>query len=97
MKRKNYVDRSPRYKSCGYPCCGQSRFEPLQRRAMDGRWWWCLYDNKEHKFVAGCRCNTRKELIIRLFLAFKREDVPWEPDDDRRTLAWLKTQTEIPE
>lgn len=90
------VDKRPRYAHCAYPCCGQSRFEPIQRQAIDGKWLWTLYDNKEHRFFPGCRHKTRKELIIRLFLAFKREELDYEPDDDRRTLAWLKTQTEIP-
>ena len=91
------VDNSPHYSHCSYPCCGQSRFEPYKREALDGKMWWCVYDNKLHRWVAGSRFKTRKACVISLFLDFKNERKEYEPDNDRRTLAWLKTQTEIPE
>ena len=91
------VNKTPLYEHCDYPCCGQSRWEPVHRQAMDGKWWWVLYDNKEHKFVRHSqKFKTRRALVARLFIDLKYGNIAYEPDDDRRTLAWLKTQTEIP-
>lgn len=94
------VDRRPKYERCDHPCCGQSRFEPIRRQALDGKWWWLLYDNKEGKFVRGSsRFKTRKTLVRCLFVSWKFEKtgLDYEPDDDRHDLEWLKKQTEIPE
>ena len=93
------VDKSPRYPRCDYPCCGQSRFEPLLRQAIDGRWWWILYDNKEGKFVRGSKkFKTRKALVKCLFISWKfgATYLEYEPDDSRHDLEWLKKQDQIP-
>jgi len=90
------VDKSPRYSRCDYPCCGQSRYEPVKRQAINGKWWWCVYDNKIHGFVPGERFKTRKSCVVGLFMDFKHDRKEYEPDDDKHTLEWLKKQTEIP-
>ena len=39
------------------------RFTPMKRRAVDGRLWWCIYDNERHAwsaFLCHGRYKTRK-------------------------------------
>ena len=90
------VNKTPHYIHSSYPCCGQSRFEPYKREALDGKIWWCVYDNKIHKWVDGNRYKTRKECVVGLFMDFKHERKEYEPDDSRHDLEWLKKQDQIP-
>lgn len=42
------------------------RFEPRKRTALDGRVWWCVYDNERHAwsaFLCHGRYRTRKAAL----------------------------------
>lgn len=78
-----------------YPCCGQSRFEPVKRGALDGKVWWCVYDNKEKMWRPGHRHRTRRDAVLSLLMNFRHERMPFEPDDERKGLKWLKSLTSL--
>ena len=94
MACKNSDERSLRYASA-YPCCGQSRFEPLRRRALDGKLWWCAYDNRMGNFVRGMRRPTRRAIVLDLFLAFRNKRLTFEADNNKLGMAWLKGLTSL--
>ena len=82
-----------RYRS-DYPCCGQSRFEPVKRTAIDGRVWWCAWDHKKGRYIYG-KHKTRKDCVLSLYMNFRHERLPFEPDDKRKGLKWLKSLTSL--
>lgn len=91
------VDRSPKYERCDYPCCGQSRFEPHKREALDGMVWWRIYDNGQYSpdgsnWIPGFRCKTRKECVLHIWQEMVHGRLPFEPDDDRHDMEWLKKE-----
>lgn len=48
------------------------RFTPIKRRALDGRLWWCIYDNERHAwstYTAHGKYKTRKAARDRVELA----------------------------
>ncbi len=48
------------------------RFTPIKRRALDGRLWWCIYDNKRHAwstYTAHGKYKTCKAARIAIELA----------------------------
>lgn len=68
-----------------YPQCrcvrfGQSRFEPVKRTAIDGKVWWCLYDHRKRKHVAGCKKKKRQDVLVQLAMDFIHSRLPYEPD-----------------
>ena len=69
----------PKYNS-SYPCCGQSRFEPLKRTALDGKVWWCIFDHRMADWVRGERYKTRRAVVNALTLDFYHRRRPFEPD-----------------
>lgn len=92
------IDKRPRYVNCNYPCCGQSRFEPRKRTALDGKVWWCIYDNGRHysseesNWTPGWRCKTRKNCVLLICQEMVHGRLPFEPDDDRHDIEWLKKE-----
>ena len=40
---------------------GQMRYSAEKRTALDGRVWWCIFDHKECKYIAGYKYSTRTE------------------------------------
>lgn len=71
-----------------FPCFGQSRYEPVKREALDGKVWWCLWDNRNYQFLCG-RYETRRALLVHLMINLKHNHVPFEPDDPKKGMAWL--------
>lgn len=80
----------PKYGQSRYPCLGQSRFEPIQRQHLDEKWWWCVYDHKDHRWIPGYRCHTRRKCLLNMMMDFRHERLPFEPDNDLRGIEWLK-------
>ena len=68
------------------PVAGQSRFVASKRTALDGRQWWCIYDQKRRKYLEGCKFRLRRECEERI--AFKLQyrwndhlpELTFEPD-----------------
>lgn len=91
----NVVIYKVRHGNCDYPCCGQSRFEPHKREALDGKVWWCTYDNGRYSsegsnWIPGWRCKTRKNCVLHIWQEMVHGRLPFEPDDDRHDIEWLK-------
>lgn len=40
---------------------GQMRYSAEKRTALDGKVWWCIFDHKECKYIAGYKYRTRTE------------------------------------
>ena len=78
-----------------YPCCGQSRFEPVKRGALDGKVWFGVYDNKEKMWRPGHKYRTRRDAVLSLLMNFRHERIPFEPDDKRKGLKWLRSLTSL--
>ena len=78
-----------------YPCCGQSRFEPVKRGALDCKVWWSVYDNKEKMWRPGHKYRTRRGAVLSLLMNFRHGSIPFEPDDERRGLKWLRSLTSL--
>ena len=50
---------------------GRVRFVPAKRTALDGRVWWCIFDNKEQRYVPGTRARLRKQIESAIVLDMK--------------------------
>ena len=68
--------------------CGQSRFDPVTRSALDGKVWFGVYDNKENLWITGNKYRTRMDEVLSLLMNFGNERLPFEPDDKRNFLKW---------
>ena len=86
------VDVSPWYPLNQCIRFGQSRFGPSKRTALDGKVWWCLYDYKDHAYVTGYRCRTRKQALVRLAKDLQNKMLPYEPDPGF-SLEWFMART----
>ena len=40
---------------------GQMRYSAEKRTALDGKVWWCIFDHKERKYIAGYKYRMRAE------------------------------------
>ena len=74
-----------------YPCCGQSRFKPAKRTAIDGRVWWCVWDNKEGMYLHG-RHNTRRDCVLTIYMNLRHGRFEFEPDEEGKDLQWLRCE-----
>lgn len=67
-----------------YPQCrcarfGQSRFEPVQRTALDGKVWWCILDHFTGEYDYS-RFKKRRQALVRLAIELRHGRLPYEPD-----------------
>ena len=66
---------------------GQSRFVASKRTALDGRTWWCIFDQKLRKYLEGYKFRLRRECErhIEFDVTFRGKewpsDMPFEPDN----------------
>lgn len=79
-----------------YPQCrcarfGQSRCEPVQRTALDGKAWWCIIDHftGEHDYS---KFKKRRQALVHLAIEFRHNRLPYEPDPGFCP-GWLKART----
>lgn len=63
------------------PVAGQSRFVAVKRTALDGRTWWCVFDNKRRTYVTGTRCKLRRELEWCIQKGLRQGWLQFEPDN----------------
>ena len=50
------------------------RYTPKKRTALDGRVWWCVYDNSRHRWSTDTRhgrYRTRKAAMLKNYLTTK--------------------------
>ena len=62
------------------PVSGQSRFVAQKRTALDGRKWWCVFDNKRRAYIPGTRCKLRRELEWCIQKGLRQGWLQFEPD-----------------
>lgn len=62
--------------------CGQARYVPSKRTALDGKVWWCLFDRLRGEYLPGMRSRTRTDAVLWLELAFRRGELPYVPEVD---------------
>ena len=88
------INKRPRHGNCGYPCCGQSRFGPVRRTALDGKVWWRIYDHAipVDNWIGGLKFKTRKDCVVCIWQELVHGRLPFEPDDDRHDIEWLKKE-----
>ena len=69
------------------PVAGQSRFVASKRTALDGRQWWCIYDQKRHEYLSGYKYKLRREcersiaFEVQKWYQKRASWIPFEPDD----------------
>ena len=56
-KVQKYCGRAVTWK----PVASQLRYSAEKRTALDGKVWWCIFDHKECKYIAGYKYRTRTE------------------------------------
>lgn len=69
-----------RYPQCRCARFGQSRFEPVQRTALDGKVWWCLYDHRKNEYVAWYKMKLRRQALVHLAMELRHGRLPYDPD-----------------
>lgn len=57
MKGLKYCGRAVTWRTVA----GQMRYSAEKRTALDGKVWWCIFDHKARKYIAGCRYKMRAE------------------------------------
>jgi len=88
-KQQRLKRSEPIYRT-DFPCCGQSRYAPVKRQAIDGKIWWCVWDNKFLQWTAVCKHRTRKETVLSILMGLRMGRLQFEPDDGRKDIEWLK-------
>ena len=69
-----------RYPQCRCARFGQSRFEPVQRTALDGKVWWCMFDHRKNEYVPWCKFGKRRQALVQMAIDFRHRRIPYEPD-----------------
>ena len=70
---------SSRYPQCRCARFGQSRFEPVQRTALDGKVWWCIFDHHTGECDYS-RFKKRRQALVRLAIELRHCRLPYDPD-----------------
>lgn len=83
-----------RYPQCRCARFGQSRFEPVQRTALDGKVWWCILDRATGKYVPGFRFYKRRQALVRIAMDLRSGRLPYDPDPGF-SKDWLLGRTAI--
>ena len=76
-----------RYPQCRCARFGQSRFEPVQRTALDGKVWWCIVDHFTGEYDYS-RFKKRRQALVHLAIELWNRRLPYEPDPGF-SKAWL--------
>ena len=89
------------------PVGGQLRFTALKRTAMNGKEWWCVYDNEKDAwtdyFFISAMCKTRSACEKMISSALDKKQIPFVPYDDGTfkkgkhgfevTVSWVVAKT----
>ena len=68
-----------RYPQCRCARFGQSRFEPVQRTALDGKVWWCILDHFTGEYDWS-RFKKRRQALEHLAIELRHGRLPYDPD-----------------
>ncbi len=68
----------------GGTIAGQLRFVPVKRTALDGRQWWCVYDNEKGEWanatvLGGAKWKMKLECARAIARAIEKREIPFEP------------------
>ena len=76
-KVQKYCGRAVTWK----PVAGQLRYSAEKRTALDGKVWWCIYDRKERKYVAGYKYRMMAECKGAIGRAIRGGELPTAESD----------------
>lgn len=60
---------------------GQMRYSAEKRTALDGKVWWCIFDHKENKYLAGHKSVARYLMEDWMGRAIRKGELEVEPSD----------------
>lgn len=76
-KVQKYCGRTVTWK----PVANQLRYSAEKRTALDGKVWWCIFDHKERKYVAGYKYRMLAECRMRIGWKINNGELPTDKSD----------------
>lgn len=64
------------------PVGGQLRFVASKRTAVDGKVWWCIFDNENIEYVRGSKYKMKLECEAAIKHKLEKGELPFVPYDD---------------
>lgn len=64
------------------PVGGQLRFVAAKRTAVDGKVWWCIFDNEKIEYVRGLKYKMKLECEAAITHKLEKGELPFVPYDD---------------
>lgn len=64
------------------PVHGQLRFVAAKRTALDGKEWWCIFDNEKNEYVCGSKYKKKLECEAEITHKLEKGELPFVPYDD---------------
>lgn len=80
MNRKKvlkYCGRAVTWK----PVASQLRYSAEKRTALDGKVWWCIFDHKERKYIAGSKYRMMAECRMMIGRKVRAGELPTDKSD----------------
>ena len=75
----------------GRPCAGQRRYVAAKRTALDGKEWWCIFDHKRNKYLAGSKYRKRAECEVSIGRRIRGGELEIAPSDYDQSPDGFKT------
>lgn len=60
---------------------GQMRYSAEKRTALDGKVWWCIFDRKDRKYIAGYKYKMRAECEGSIGRKVRQGELPTDKGD----------------
>ena len=60
---------------------GQMRYSADKRTALNGKVWWCIFDHKIGKYIAGNKYKTRAECMMMIGRKVRQRELPTDVSD----------------
>ena len=76
-KVQKYCGRAVTWK----PVASQLRYSAEKRTALDGKVWWCIFDHKEGKYIAGSKYKMMAECRMMIGRKVRAGELPTDKSD----------------
>lgn len=76
-KVQKYCGRAVTWK----PVASQLRYSAEKRTALDGKVWWCIFDHKECKYIAGSKYRMMAECRMMIGRKVRAGELPTDKSD----------------
>lgn len=63
------------------PVASQLRYSAEKRTALDGKVWWCIFDHKERKYIAGSKYRMMAECRMMIGRKVRAGELPTDKSD----------------